>query len=57
MSIIISITVVMLMLNWVWAKNGYGDSIGFGGDAFPGVGARLELLHCCNSAINYSFPM
>jgi hypothetical protein len=19
--------------NWVWAKNGYGDAIGFGGDA------------------------
>jgi hypothetical protein len=27
--------------NWVWAKNGYGDSMGLVEDLFRGIGARL----------------
>lgn len=43
--------------NWVWAKNGYGDAIGFGGDAAGGDyeirldnGTRYLIIYSPNAA-------
>ncbi|MDM3157137.1 shufflon system plasmid conjugative transfer pilus tip adhesin PilV [Citrobacter sp. Cf093] len=45
--------------NWVWAKNGYGDAIGFGGDAYGGdyeirLGTAKQLTLYSPSAGNYT---
>ncbi|ENI4870718.1 shufflon system plasmid conjugative transfer pilus tip adhesin PilV [Escherichia coli] len=45
--------------NWVWAKNGYGDAIGFGGDAYGGdyeirLGTAKPLTLYSPSAGNYT---
>ncbi|HHH2891979.1 TPA: shufflon system plasmid conjugative transfer pilus tip adhesin PilV [Citrobacter freundii] len=45
--------------NWVWAKNGYGDAIGFGGDAYGGdyeirLGAAKQLTLYSPSAGHFT---
>lgn len=43
--------------NWVWAKNGYGDAIGFGGDGYSGgLGRDYEIKMLSNHPLTIHSP-
>ncbi|CER10127.1 prepilin-type N-cleavage/methylation domain-containing protein [Salmonella enterica subsp. enterica serovar Typhi] len=43
--------------NWMWAKNGYGDAIGFGGDGYSGgLGRDYEIKMLSNHPLTIHSP-
>lgn len=43
--------------NWIWAKNGYGDAIGFGGDGYSGgLGRDYEIIMLSNHPLTIHSP-